>query len=86
MSSTDRRTFLQGAGVAGLLSAVSPAALSQGAAPGAVTQEKARLPEVPAKHSLRFAVIEMLATSEPDAGSESANAAIAAPLRVFGSH
>ncbi len=56
MSSTDRRTFLQAAGVAGLFSAVSPAALSQGAA-GTVTQEKARLPDVTAKHSIRFAVI-----------------------------
>ena len=56
MSSTDRRTFLQTAGVAGLFSAVSPAALSQGAA-GTVTQEKAKLPEVTAKHSLRFSVI-----------------------------
>lgn len=56
MSSTDRRTFLQAAGVAGLFSAVSPAALSQGAA-GTVTQEKAKLPDVAAKHSIRFSAI-----------------------------
>jgi predicted dehydrogenase len=56
MSSTDRRTFLQAAGMAGLFSTVSPAALAQGAA-GPVTQEKAKLPEVAPKHSLRFAVI-----------------------------
>ena len=56
MSSTDRRTFLQTAGMAGLFSAMSPAALSQGAS-GAVTQEKAQLPEVASKHSLRFGVI-----------------------------
>jgi len=56
MSSTDRRTFLQAAGMAGMFSAVTPAALAQGAA-GTVTQEKARLPEVTAKHSIRFAVI-----------------------------
>ena len=31
-------------------------------------------------------MVEILATSEPEAGSVSANAAIAAPLRVFGSH
>ncbi len=56
MSSSDRRTFLQSAGLAGMFSAVSPAALSQGAA-GSVAQEKAKLPEVPARHSIRFAVI-----------------------------
>lgn len=56
MSSTDRRTFLQAAGMAGMLSTVSSAALAQDAA-GTVTQEKAHLPDVPARHSLRFAVI-----------------------------
>jgi predicted dehydrogenase len=56
MSSTDRRTFLQAAGMAGMFSAVSPAALAQGTA-GAVTQEKAKLPDVAAKHSIRFGVI-----------------------------
>lgn len=48
MSSTDRRTFLQAAGMTGLFATVAPAA---------VAQEKAKLPEVPAKHSLRFGVI-----------------------------
>jgi predicted dehydrogenase len=56
MSSTDRRTFLQAAGMAGMFSAVSPAALAQGAA-GAVATEKASLPEVAPKHSIRFGVI-----------------------------
>jgi predicted dehydrogenase len=56
MSSTDRRTFLQAAGVAGLFSAVSPAALGQSAA-GSVAQEKAKLPDVAPKHSTRFGVI-----------------------------
>jgi predicted dehydrogenase len=56
MSSTDRRTFLQAAGMAGMFSAVSPTALAQGTA-GAVTQEKAKLPDVAAKHSIRFGVI-----------------------------
>ena len=35
---------------------------------------------------LSFDWSRVLATSDPDAGSERANAAIAAPLRVFGSH
>jgi predicted dehydrogenase len=56
MSSTDRRTFLQAAGAAGLFSAVPPAALGQGAA-GTVAQEKAKLPDVAPKHSIRFGVI-----------------------------
>ena len=56
MSSTDRRTFLQAAGMAGMFSTVAPAALAQGAA-GTVATEKARLPEVAAKHSIRFSVI-----------------------------
>jgi predicted dehydrogenase len=56
MSSTDRRTFLQAAGVAGLFSTVSPAALAQGAS-GTATQEKAKLPEVTSKHSIRFGVV-----------------------------
>lgn len=56
MSTTDRRTFLQATGMAGLFSAVSPAALAQGAS-GTVAQEKAKLPEVAAKHSIRFSVI-----------------------------
>lgn len=56
MSHTDRRTFLQGAGMAGMFSAIAPAALAQGAG-GTVTQEKAQLPEVAPKHSIRFGVI-----------------------------
>jgi predicted dehydrogenase len=56
MSSTDRRAFLQAAGMAGMFSALPPAALAQGAS-GTVTQEKARLPEVAARHSIRFGVI-----------------------------
>ncbi|MET0535126.1 MAG: Gfo/Idh/MocA family oxidoreductase, partial [Steroidobacter sp.] len=57
MSSTDRRTFLQTASMAGLFSAVSPEALSQASGGGTVAQEKAKTPEIAAKHSLRFAVI-----------------------------
>lgn len=56
MSSTDRRTFLQSAGMAGLFSAVSPAALSQGAT-GTVAAEKAKTAEPAVKHSIRFGVI-----------------------------
>ena len=56
MSTTDRRTFLQATGMTGLFSAVAPAALAQGAS-GTVAQEKAKVPEVAPKHSIRFGVI-----------------------------
>jgi predicted dehydrogenase len=56
MSSTDRRTFLQAAGLSGLFSAVTPAALAQNAS-GTAPHEKAKLPEVASKHSIRFSVI-----------------------------
>lgn len=60
MSSTDRRAFLQAAGVAGMFSAglfsEGAAALAQGAA-GSVAHEKAKIPEVAPKHSIRFGVI-----------------------------
>jgi predicted dehydrogenase len=56
MSNTDRRAFLQSAGLAGVVSAVSPAAFAQGAA-SAVAQEKAQTTAPAAKHSIRFAVI-----------------------------
>ena len=57
MSGTDRRTFLQTAGMAGMFSAMSPAAFGQ-AASGAVTQEKAKSTAIePPKHSIRFGVI-----------------------------
>jgi len=55
MSSTDRRAFLQAAGLAGMFSSVAPAALAQSA--GMVAHEKARTPEVAPKHSIRFGVI-----------------------------
>jgi predicted dehydrogenase len=57
MSSTDRRSFLQSAGLAGMFSAVAPAAFSQ-ATSGTVSQEKAQdaTPATP-KHSIRFSVI-----------------------------
>src|SRR3989337_2666963 len=42
--------------MAGMFAAVSPAALAQGTT-GTVTAEKANLPDVAAKHSLRFGVI-----------------------------
>lgn len=62
MSGTDRRSFLQTAGMAGMFSAMSPAALGQ-AASGAVSEEKAKsaAPEPTKqgapKHSIRFGVI-----------------------------
>src|SRR5690606_36353814 len=56
MSHTDRRTFLQSAGLAGALSALSPAAFAQGA-PTKFIHEKARSAAPPAKHSIRFGVI-----------------------------
>lgn len=57
MSNTDRRTFLQAAGLAGVFSGVSPAALAQSAT-GAVAHEKAKSAEPAApKHSIRFGVI-----------------------------
>jgi predicted dehydrogenase len=59
MSGTDRRTFLQTAGLAGMVSTISPVAFGQ-AASGAVNQEKAKssiaLPDKP-QHSIKFAVI-----------------------------
>lgn len=54
--SNDRRTFLQSAGLAGMVSAVAPAAFSQ-ANSGAVVQEKAKTTAPAAKHSIRFGVV-----------------------------
>jgi len=56
MSSTDRRAFLQAAGMAGLFTTMGSEALAQNAAAPVVT-EKAKMPEVAARHSLRFGVI-----------------------------
>lgn len=53
MSNTDRRTFLQSAGLAGLASAMSSAAVAQ----GAPTHEKAKTEAPASKHSIRFSVI-----------------------------
>jgi predicted dehydrogenase len=53
MSNTDRRTFLQSAGLAGIASAMSSAALAQ----GAPTHEKAKTEAPASKHSIRFSVI-----------------------------
>jgi predicted dehydrogenase len=53
MSNTDRRTFLQSAGLAGLASTLSSPALAQ----GTPVQEKARTEAPASKHSIRFAVI-----------------------------
>jgi predicted dehydrogenase len=56
MSDTDRRAFLQSAGLAGMLSAVVPAAIAQ-ATTGAVSHEKAKSTAPVAKDSIRFGVI-----------------------------
>lgn len=56
MSNSDRRTFLQSAGLAGMVSAMAPAAFSQ-ANSGAVAQEKAKTTAPAAKHSIRFGVV-----------------------------
>ncbi|MBM0106964.1 Gfo/Idh/MocA family oxidoreductase [Steroidobacter sp. S1-65] len=56
MSNTDRRAFLQSAGLAGMLSSMSPAVLAQGAAAPAA-HEKAQTTAPAAKHSIRFAAI-----------------------------
>lgn len=57
MSGTDRRSFLQQAGLAGMVSAVSPLAFGQ-AASGTVTAEVAKTRPLPEpKHSIRFGVI-----------------------------
>jgi predicted dehydrogenase len=53
MSNTDRRTFLQSAGLAGIASTLSSAALAQ----GTPVQEKARTEAPASKHSIRFGVI-----------------------------
>ena len=56
MSNTDRRTFLQSAGLAGAFSAMSSTAFAQGASDSAV-HEKAQSAAPAAKHSIRFSVI-----------------------------
>jgi predicted dehydrogenase len=58
MKGTDRRDFLQAAGMAGMLSAVSSAALAQSAS-GAFTVDPANtsVAEIPAKDHIRFAAI-----------------------------
>jgi predicted dehydrogenase len=53
MSNTDRRTFLQSAGLAGIASAMSSTALAQ----GTPTPEKAKTEAPASKHSIRFGVI-----------------------------
>ncbi len=57
MSGTDRRSFLQQAGLAGMVSAMSPLAFGQ-AASGTFTSEVAKVAPLPKpKHSIRFAAI-----------------------------
>jgi predicted dehydrogenase len=56
MSNTDRRAFLQSAGLAGAFSAMSSTAFAQGASDAAV-HEKAESKAPAAKHSIRFSVI-----------------------------
>jgi predicted dehydrogenase len=58
MSANDRREFLQKAGLAGLLSALAPEAMAQGAS-GAFTVDPANTstPEIKPEHSIRFAAI-----------------------------
>jgi len=53
MSNTDRRTFLQSAGLAGIATAMSSTAVAQ----GTPAHEKARTQAPASKHSIRFAVI-----------------------------
>jgi predicted dehydrogenase len=53
MSTTDRRTFLQSAGLAGIASTLSSAALAQ----GTPMPEKAKTEAPASKHSIRFGVI-----------------------------
>src|SRR5690242_7160396 len=57
MSDVDRRRFLQQAGLAGMISAMAPAALAQ-ASSGAFTVEPANsTPVSPPKHHIKFGVI-----------------------------
>ena len=56
MSNTDRRAFLQAAGLAGAFSAMSPAAFAQGTS-GSAVHEKAQSAAPAARHSIRFSVI-----------------------------
>lgn len=53
MSNTDRRTFLQSAGLAGIASVMSSAAVAQ----GTPAHEKAKTEAPASKHSIRFSVI-----------------------------
>jgi predicted dehydrogenase len=55
MPNTDRRTFLQAAGLAGAFPALSTAAFAQTTGPA--THEKAHSPAPKARHSIRFGVI-----------------------------
>src|SRR6187431_2627949 len=55
MSTTDRRAFLQTAGMAGMFSAMSPVTVAQAAT---ATPEEAKTTPLPKpKHSIRFGVI-----------------------------
>jgi predicted dehydrogenase len=58
MSANDRREFLQRAGLAGMLSAMAPEVMAQGAS-GAFTVDPANTsqPEIKPEHSIRFAAI-----------------------------
>jgi predicted dehydrogenase len=58
MSGNDRREFLQKAGLAGMFSAMAPAAAAQGAS-GAFTVDPANTstPEIKPEHSIKFAAI-----------------------------
>jgi predicted dehydrogenase len=53
MSNTDRRTFLQSAGLAGIASAISSTAIAQ----GTPAHEKVKTEAPASKHSIRFSVI-----------------------------
>ena len=56
MSGTDRRTFLQTAGLASMLSGMAPAVFAQTSG-GFTVEEASSKPTTPPKHSIKFAVI-----------------------------
>ena len=57
MSGKDRREFLQTAGLAGMFSAVAPAAFAQSSGAFTVDPANTSTPEIKPTHSIRFAAI-----------------------------
>ena len=57
MSGNDRREFLHKAGLAGMFSAIAPAAFAQSSGAFTVDPANTATPEIKPTHSIRFAAI-----------------------------